>query len=95
MPGQTGTVTLNDKCLHTDAMSSRAHAMCRTETLPTICMSRNIDSAATVDKNGKLSNARLHEQMTEGVDDTEFRMKTKAKMRARGIPEEDLDRLFK
>ena len=57
-------------------------------------MSRNIDSAATVDKNGKLSNARLHEQMTEGVDDYEFRMQTRAKLLALGVPVADLDRLF-
>jgi hypothetical protein len=53
------------------------------------------DSAATIDENGKVSNARLHEQMTEGVDDRKFRMETKAKMRARGIPESALDLLFK
>ena len=57
-------------------------------------MSRNIDSAATVDKNGKLSNARLHEQMTEGVDDYVFRMKTRAKLLAQGVPVAALDRLL-
>jgi hypothetical protein len=79
----------------TDAMSSRAHAMRRTEILQTIwygsTMSQRRDSAATVDKDGKLLNARLHEQMTEGVDDYEFRMKTRAKLLARGVPVAALD----
>jgi hypothetical protein len=49
------------------------------------------DSAATIGKDGKLSNARLHEQMTEGVDDYEFRMQTRAKLLARGVPVAALD----
>jgi hypothetical protein len=57
-------------------------------------MNRKIDSAATVDKNGKLSNARLHEQMTEGVDDFDFRMKTRAKLLAAGVPVAALDRVL-
>ena len=53
-----------------------------------------MDSAATIDKDGKLSNARLHEQMTEGVDDYDFRMQTRAKLLAQGVPVAHLDRLF-
>jgi hypothetical protein len=45
-----------------------------------------IDSAATIDKDGKLSNAELHEQMTAGVDDFAIRMQTKKDMLARGVP---------
>jgi hypothetical protein len=71
------------------------NAIYRTEPAPTICysliMSRKIDSAGTVDKNGKLSNTVLHEQMTQGVDDYDFRMQTRAKLLAAGVPVAALD----
>jgi hypothetical protein len=54
-------------------------------------MTRKTDGAATVDKNGKLSSSALHEQMTEGVDDHDFRMKTRAKLLAAGVPVTALD----
>jgi hypothetical protein len=72
-----------------------AAAIQRTESVPAICyglvMSKKTDSAATVDKNGKLSNSALHEQMTEGVDDHDFRMQTRAKLLAKGVPIAALD----
>jgi hypothetical protein len=52
------------------------------------------DSAATIDKDGNLSNARLHEQMTEGVGDSDFRAKTRLSLLAKGIPAEKLNGLF-
>jgi hypothetical protein len=54
-------------------------------------MSKKRDSAATVDKNGILSNSALHEQMTQGVDDHDFCMQTRAKLRAAGVPVAALD----
>jgi hypothetical protein len=57
-------------------------------------MNGKIDSAATVDKNGRLSNAQLHEQMTEGVEDYDFRMQTRAKLLAAGVPVAALDRVL-
>jgi hypothetical protein len=72
-----------------------AAAIYRTESVPTVryssVMSKKTDSAATVDKNGKLSNTVFHEQMTEGVDDHEFRMKTRAKLLAAGVAVAVLD----
>jgi hypothetical protein len=52
------------------------------------------DSAATLDKDGNVSNSRLHEQMTEGVDDYDFRMETRAKLLAQGVPISALDRVL-
>ena len=40
------------------------------------------------------SDAALHEQMTEGVDDSDFRMQTRAKLLAAGIPVAALDRVL-
>jgi hypothetical protein len=57
-------------------------------------MPKETDSAATVDKNGNLSNSALHGQMTEGVDDHDFRMKTRAKLLAKGAPVAVLDRVL-
>lgn len=57
-------------------------------------MNKRIDSAATVDKNGNLSNARLHEQMTEGVDDSHFRAKTRARLLENGSAPSALNGLF-
>lgn len=54
-------------------------------------MRKKTDSAATIDKNGNVSNSRLHEQMTEGVDDHDFRMQTRAKLLAKGVPVAVLD----
>jgi hypothetical protein len=51
-----------------------------------VCGSNRPDSAATVDKDRNLSNSRLHEQMTEGVDEYDFRMETRAKLLAQGVP---------
>ena len=78
-----------------DAMSSRAHALCRTEIMQTnwyrSTVSKKRDFAATIDKNGKLSNDVLHEQMTQGVDDYDLRMKSRAKLLAAGVPVAALD----
>ncbi len=52
------------------------------------------DSAASIDKNGNLSNARLHEQMTEGVDDSDFRAATRRRFLELGVPREALAGLF-
>ena len=57
-------------------------------------MSKKTDAAATVDKDGKVSNSALHEQMTEGVDDYDFRMQTRAKLLAAGVPVATLDRVL-
>lgn len=54
-------------------------------------MRKKTDSAATIDKNGNVSNSHLHEQMTEGVDDHDFRMQTRAKLLAKGVPVAVLD----
>ncbi len=56
--------------------------------------SKMTDSAASIEKDGKISNARLHEQMTDGVDDLDFRLESKRKLLAAGVPKEDLDRLI-
>ncbi len=56
--------------------------------------SKMTDSAASIDKDGKISDARLHEQMTDGVDDIDFRLESKRKLLAAGVPKEDLDRLI-
>jgi hypothetical protein len=55
---------------------------------------RRRDSAASLDKDGGVSNSRLHEQMTEGVDDYDFRMETRAKLLAQGVPISALDRVL-
>jgi hypothetical protein len=52
------------------------------------------DSAATIDEDGNLSNSRLHEQMTEGVDDSDIRARTRAALHAKGIPAAALNGLF-
>jgi hypothetical protein len=57
-------------------------------------MSKRTDGAATEGENGKLTNSVLHEQMTEGVDDYDFRMKTRAKLLAAGAPVDALDRVL-
>jgi hypothetical protein len=52
------------------------------------------DSVCVVNADGSLSNAELHEQMTEGVDDRDIRAKTRTKFHAAGIPSAALNRLF-
>jgi hypothetical protein len=52
------------------------------------------DGASSIDKDGKIGNARLHEKLTEGVDDTKFCLETKRKMLAGGIRKEVMDRLI-
>lgn len=54
-------------------------------------MTKKTDSAAAVNKNGNLTNSALHEQMTEGVEDHDFRMQTRAKLLAKGVPVTVLD----
>jgi len=43
---------------------------------------------------GTLSAYPLQEEMCEGVDDSEFRAKTRQKLLERGLPREHVDRLF-
>jgi hypothetical protein len=43
---------------------------------------------------GVYSDAALHEQLTEGVDDSDFRMETRAKLLAQGVPSSALDRVL-
>jgi hypothetical protein len=52
------------------------------------------DAACVVNADGTLSNAELHEQMTEGVDDSDFRAKTRSWLLAKGVPAEVLTRVF-
>src|SRR5438874_11753116 len=52
------------------------------------------DSAAEIGEDGKLTNARLHEELVAGVDDHDFRMQTKKKLLAAGLPEEALERVL-
>jgi hypothetical protein len=59
-----------------------------------LVMTKKTDSAATVDESCKLSNSALHEQMTEGVDECDFRMRTRAKLLEAGVPVEALDRVL-
>ncbi|MGO9632999.1 MAG: hypothetical protein ACLPX1_03765 [Steroidobacteraceae bacterium] len=44
-----------------------------------------------VNADGSVSNARLHEQMTEGVNDHDIRMRTRKRLEAMGIPAKVLD----
>ena len=52
------------------------------------------DAAVVVSSDGHRSNARLHEQMTEGVNDYEFRLRTRRLLEADGVSKEDLDRVL-
>jgi hypothetical protein len=54
-------------------------------------MPKRRDSASTIDANGVESNARLHEEMCEGVDDYDFRMKTREALLKKGVPLHVLD----
>jgi hypothetical protein len=50
--------------------------------------------ACVQNPDGSYSAAALHEQMTQGVDDHDFRMQTRAKLLAAGVPIADLDRAW-
>jgi hypothetical protein len=52
------------------------------------------DSACVIDADGSISAAALHEALTEGVDDRQFRVKTRVKLLREGVPAADLDRLL-
>src|SRR5919108_1823713 len=52
---------------------------------------RRHDAACVIHPDGSKSNAALHEALTEGVDDRPFRLKTPAKMLAKGVPTGVLD----
>lgn len=45
-------------------------------------------------EDGSVSSAALHEQLTEGVDDRDFRAGTREKLLAQGVPASALNRLF-
>ena len=55
---------------------------------------KRTDGAAELDENGKPTNARLHEELTEGVDDYDIRMHTRQALLASGVPAEVLDRVL-
>jgi hypothetical protein len=52
------------------------------------------DGVAEVGENGELTNARLHEELTEGADDHDFRMQTRKKLLDVGVPLEALNRVL-
>jgi hypothetical protein len=52
------------------------------------------DGACVVDTDGSPSNAALHEQMTDGVDDSDIRARTRVELYAAGVPAAALNRLF-
>ena len=56
--------------------------------------SKATDRAASIDNDGNISNARLHEQMTEGVDDSEFRAATRRKLLKSGISRLSITQMF-
>jgi hypothetical protein len=56
--------------------------------------SRRSDSAYVIDSDGSISNAALHEQMTEGVDDRDLRAQDRAKLHAAGVPAAALNSVF-
>jgi hypothetical protein len=43
---------------------------------------------------GSYSDTAIHEAIMDGVDDSQFRAQSRAKMRAKGIPEEVLQSLY-
>jgi hypothetical protein len=43
---------------------------------------------------GTVSDRSLHEQMMEGVDDSEFRARSRQKLLERGLKPEQVDRFF-
>jgi hypothetical protein len=60
----------------------------------------NIDRAANksgvacVNADGSYATDALHEQMTAGVDDSDIRARTRAKLHVRGVPAAALNGLF-
>lgn len=57
-------------------------------------MAQKSDAAVVMLADGKRTNARLHEQMTEGVDDREIRLRTKKILYDSGVPMSVLDKLL-
>lgn len=55
---------------------------------------KKTDAAATVRQDGSLTNGRLHEQMTQGVNDHDLRLRTKQRLAELGVPVEDLNRVL-
>jgi hypothetical protein len=55
---------------------------------------RRKDSACVSHAAGSVSSAALHEAMTEGVDDREFQLKTRAKLLLKGTPASALNMLL-
>jgi hypothetical protein len=54
--------------------------------------SRGVE-ACILNPDGSFSAAALHEEMTAGVDDPDFRAQTRATLLAAGVPIADLDRV--
>jgi hypothetical protein len=52
------------------------------------------DSACTVDVDGNVSNSWLHDQMLKGLDDEEFRQKTRQHLIDLGMTPEEMDSLI-
>lgn len=52
------------------------------------------DGIAHIGASGELTNARLHEELTEGVDDSDLRMRTRKTLLDAGVPIEALDRVL-
>lgn len=55
---------------------------------------RKQDSAVEVDAQGIKTNTRLHQELTEGVNDHDFRMQDKAALIKAGVPKTVMDRLI-
>jgi hypothetical protein len=55
---------------------------------------RREDSACVIHADGSKSAAALHEALTEGVDDRDFRLKTRVKLLRKGVPAAALDTLL-
>jgi hypothetical protein len=57
-------------------------------------MAQKSDAAVVRLPDGQLTNARLHEQLTEGVNDHDLRMRTKQVLADAGVPLQVLERLL-
>jgi hypothetical protein len=57
-------------------------------------MAQKSDAAVVRLPDGQLTNARLHEQLTEGVNDHDLRMRTKQVLLEAGVPMSALERLL-
>jgi hypothetical protein len=55
---------------------------------------RNLGEACVASDDGECSDAALHEALTAGVEDSDLRAQTRAKLLAAGVPAAALDRLF-